>query len=151
MSDISKLINEAIEGVISEAGKLPVGMTMKEAADAKEAAAKEAEATADAKAKGVKKLAQINKMVNPKKAWEDLKDSRAVEQAALQKESDFKNEHPILHAGSKVAKTVKDKAEEVADSVKEHPYLSAATAAALAAGAGGLAAVKKMRKAAKKK
>ena len=36
------------------------------------------------------------------------------------------------------------------DAIKEHPYLSAAAAAALAAGAGGLAAIKRMRKAAKK-
>jgi hypothetical protein len=34
--------------------------------------------------------------------------------------------------------------------IKEHPYLSAAAAAALAAGAGGLAAVKRMRKVGKK-
>ena len=126
MSDITKLINDSINSVIGE-GVID-----------------------DAKSKGAKKLAQIDKMVNPKKAWEDLKDSRDVERAAMQKDSDFKHEHPIQYAGSKAVKAVKDKAEEVADLVKEHPYLSAATAAALAAGAGGLAAVKRMRKAAKK-
>jgi ElaB/YqjD/DUF883 family membrane-anchored ribosome-binding protein len=76
-----------------------------------------------------------------KEAAEDLKGKAA--------NMDVKDH--LVAAGKKAVSAVKDKAEELKDTVREHPALAAATAAGLAAGVGGLAAVKKMRKAAKKK
>ena len=83
-----------------------------------------------------------------KEAAEDLKDKAA---GAAGKVADMDVKGHLAAAGKKAVDAIKDKAEELKDTVREHPALAAATAAGLAAGVGGLAAVKKMRKAAKKK
>jgi len=75
-----------------------------------------------------------------KEAAEDVK-GKVVGAVKSAKDMDVKSH--LVAAGKKALKG----ADEV---VREHPYLSAAAAAALAAGAGGLAAVKRMRKAGKK-
>ena len=56
----------------------------------------------------------------------------------------------LAKAGKKAGAAIKEKGEEAVQAVKDHPGLAAATAAGLAAAVGGLAAVKRMRKAAKK-
>jgi len=56
----------------------------------------------------------------------------------------------LAKAGKKAGAAIKEKGEEVVQAIKDHPGIAAATAAGLAAAAGGLAAVKRMRKAAKK-
>lgn len=85
---------------------------------------------------------------NAKEAAEDVKSKVA---GAAGKVADMDVKGHLAAAGKKAVDAIKDKAEELKDTVKEHPALAAATAAGLAAGVGGLAAVKKMRKAAKKK
>ncbi len=83
-----------------------------------------------------------------KETAEDLKGKVA---GAVDKVADMDIKGHLTAAGKKAVGAIKDKAEELKDTVREHPALAAATAASLAAGVGGLAAVKKMRKAAKKK
>lgn len=84
-----------------------------------------------------------------KKGIEELKD-KAVEAAGKAKKGaeDLDIKGHLAAAGKKVV----EKGKEAVEGIKEHPgKAAAATAAALAAGIGGVAVVKRMRKAAKKK
>jgi len=60
-----------------------------------------------------------------------------------------KNDEPGV--GEKIVNYVKNKAGDAGDAIKAHPYIAAATAAGLAAAAGGLAMSKKIKGAIKKK
>jgi hypothetical protein len=84
-------------------------------------------------------------------AKETAEDLKGKVTGAVDKVADMDVKGHLAAAGKKAVGAIKDKAEELKDTVREHPALAAATAAGLAAGVGGLAAVKKMRKAAKKK
>jgi len=84
-----------------------------------------------------------------KEAAGDVKDKVvAAGKKAAEVAEDVKDK--AVAAGKKAVEAAKEKADELKDTVREHPGLAAATAAGLAAGIGGLAAVKRMRKAAKK-
>jgi ElaB/YqjD/DUF883 family membrane-anchored ribosome-binding protein len=141
MSDIAKLIEESIDSVMVEADVEKSDPGFELTKKVAKIGVKEHLSAAGAKAsKAVKDTA------------EDIKDKVVgAGKKAVSATEDMDIKGHLVSAGNKTVEAVKDKAEEVKDLVKEHPYLSAATAAGLAAGVGGLAAVKKMRKAAKKK
>ncbi len=180
MSDISKIINNSIQRVINEDAKEAVdalgalGKNAKEyydqsidslskgelggmIADKKEelkakVLGKIAKAvggsTADEKFEMAKKLAKF------RQEHENMADEKFEMAKKLAK---FRQEHEnmgvgehLAKAGKKAGAAIKEKGEEAIQAVKDHPGLAAATAAGLAAAVGGLAAVKRMRKAAKK-
>ena len=110
---------------------------------------KAAEATKEAAVDVKDKAVSVGKKAveSAKEAAEDVKGKVA---SAVKKADDMDIKGHLTSAGKKALAAVKDKAEELKDTVREHPGLAAATAAGLAAGVGGLAAVRRMRKASKK-
>ena len=149
MSHVAKIINESIQKVIGEADQndketiidaakkawknqirddVSRGRAAEEVFDAKERLKKKIFGGAtDEKFELAKKLAQVNAKV-------------------AKAENMGVGEH-LTKAGEKAVATVKDKAEEIKNAIADHPGVAAATAAGL----GGLAAVKKMRSAAKQR
>ena len=160
--EIKKLINESIASVIAE----PVTVTETIAEKAEEVGDK-LHAGAVATGKGLKKFWKqsqddmskgkaaeiVYDKLHPEKEDVNFKLAKGLAKVSKEKR-DLENMGVGAHlakAGKKAVAAGKEKAEDLKDAVKEHPALAAATAAGLAAGVGGLAAVKKMRKAAKKK
>lgn len=159
MSDISKIINNSIQRVINEDAK--------EAVDALGALGKNAKEYYDQSIDSLSK-GELGEMIADKK--EELKakvlgkiakavgGSTADEKFEMAKKlAKFRQEHEnmgvgehLAKAGKKAGAAIKERGEEAVQAVKDHPGLAAATAAGLAAAVGGLAAVKRMRKAAKK-
>ncbi len=130
MSDISKIINDSIASVVSEGVVDKVKEKYKEVIDDM-ASGKAAEIVYD--------------KLHPEKT--DVGFEMAKKLAKVQNMG--VGEH-LAKAGKKAGAAIKEKGEEAVQAVKDHPGLAAATAAGLAAAVGGLAAVKRMRKAAKK-
>jgi hypothetical protein len=149
MSDISKIINDSIASVVSEGVVDKVKEKYKEVIDdmASGKAAKivydklHPEKT-DVGFEMAKKLAKVRQ----EHGFEMAKKLAKVRQ---EHENMGVGEH-LAKAGKKAGAAIKEKGEEAVQAIKDHPGLAAATAAGLAAAVGGLAAVKRMRKAAKK-
>jgi ElaB/YqjD/DUF883 family membrane-anchored ribosome-binding protein len=141
MSEIAKLIDDSIAAVMTEVDTEKADPGFELAKKVAKMGVKEHLTAAGAKAS--QKVKGAIEDVKEKVVGAGTKAAKSVE--------DMDAKGHLVKAGEKTIKAVKDKAEDVKELVKEHPYLSAATAAGLAAGVGGLAAVKKMRKAAKKK
>jgi len=98
----------------------------------------------------VKKLAKQNAELAQQKAELVQQKAELAQQKGelAQAENMGVREH-LTKAGQKAWALGKSKIEDIKNAVSENPGLAAATAAALIAGAGGLAAVKRMRKSAK--
>lgn len=159
MSDISKIINNSIQRVINEDAK--------EAADTLAALGKNAkdyyDQSIDSLSKGelggmiadkkeelkAKVLGKIAKLAGGSTADEKLEMAKKLAKVRQEHENMGVGEH-LAKAGKKAGAAIKERGEEAVQAVKDHPGLAAATAAGLAAAVGGLAAVKRMRKAAKK-
>ena len=128
--------NRELEGMgakehLAKAGEKAIGATKEAAGDVK-----------DKVVAAGKKAAEVA---------EDVKDKAvAAGKKAVAGADDMDIKGHLVSAGKKAVEAAKEKADELKDTVREHPGLAAATAAGLAAGIGGLAAVKRMRKAAKK-
>ena len=145
MSDISKLIDESIASVINEDDitNSPATRFFKKLVT-KKVVAKSAEKNAanpelsSASRHSAKRAAELNAEMAKQSADDAQERSLNPNEGLLAK--GLRKGKEYLHKG----------AEEIDEKIKEHPYLAATTAAALAAGLGGLAAVKKMRKAAVK-
>ncbi len=157
MSNISKIIDKSVKNVISESDDTAEAIKtgVKKAAEAIKGKSKEIyNDLATGKAGQIvydklhpekpdialelgKKLGKVNREL-------------AAERQALAAERNLGVGEHLTRAGKKAIENTKETAQEVIDKIKENPGVAAATAAALAAGVGGLAAVKKMRKAAKK-
>jgi hypothetical protein len=149
MSDISKIINDSIASVVSEGVVDKVKEKYKEVIDDM-ASGKAAEIVydklhpekTDVGFEMAKKLAKVRQ----EHGFEMAKKLAKVRQ---EHENMGVGEH-LAKAGKKAGAAIKEKGEEAVQAIKDHPGLAAATAAGLAAAVGGLAAVKRMRKAAKK-
>ena len=149
MSDISKIINDSIASVVSE------GAIHKLAA---------VDAIADSGVMGdiKKKIKEIKDDMASGKAAEIVYDKLHPEKTDVgfemakklakmrQAHEDMGVGEHLSKAGKKAVAAAKEKGEEAIQAIKDHPGIAAATAAGLAAAVGGLAAVKRMRKAAKK-
>jgi len=134
MSDISKIINDSISNVVSE-GIIDKGKELYKQTIDDMSSGKAAEIVYD--------------KIHPEKTDIGFEMAKKIAKVRKAQEDMGTGEH-LTKAGKKAGDAVKEKGEEIVQSIKEHPGLAAATAAGLAAAVGGLAAVKKMRKAAKK-
>ncbi len=123
MSDISKIISDSISSVVSEGVVDKIKEKAKEISDDM-ASGKAAEIVYD--------------KLHPEKTDVGFEMAKKLAKMRQAHEDMGVGEH-LSKAGKKAVAVVKD-----------HPGIAAATAAGLAAAVGGLAAVKKMRKAAKK-
>jgi hypothetical protein len=123
MSDISKIISDSISSVVSEGVVDKIKEKAKEISDDM-ASGKAAEIVYD--------------KLHPEKT--DVGFEMAKKLAKM------RQAHEDMGVGEHLSKAGK----KAVAAVKDHPGIAAATAAGLAAAVGGLAAVKKMRKAAKK-
>jgi ElaB/YqjD/DUF883 family membrane-anchored ribosome-binding protein len=129
--DVAKVIQDSIESVMTETKE-----------DAEENAKQGREAREHA-GEREGKVGELLSKYGPK-AMDDKANSTISSVAKkVAAEGEGVKDH-LVKAGKKALASADD-------AVKEHPYLSSAVAAALAAGAGGLTAIKRMRKAAKKK
>lgn len=132
MPDVKTIINSSIEGVIKEE-KSAMGVDVAEETKGAINKIKKIGPWLGKHLAGGEENALSKQIaINTKKAVDEAKEKMGV------------GEH-LAGAVKKAVAAVKEKAGEA---IKEHPGLAAATAAGLAAAVGGLAAVKKMRKAA---
>lgn len=135
MPDVKTIINSSIEGVIKEE-KSAMGVDVAEETKGAINKIKKIGPWLGKHLAGGEENALSKQIaINTKKAVDEAKEKMGV------------GEH-LAGAGKKAVAAVKEKAGEAGEAIKEHPGLAAATAAGLAAAVGGLAAVKKMRKAA---
>jgi len=134
MSDISKIINDSITSVVNEGAVDKVKEKYKEVIDD----------LASGKAAGI-----VYDKLHPEKTDVGFEMAKRLAKVRQAQEDMGVGEH-LAKAGKKAGAAIKEKGEEVVQAIKDHPGIAAATAAGLAAAAGGLAAVKRMRKAAKK-
>lgn len=137
MSDIAKIINESIQSIINEESFVEKGKRIYKQAIDDMSHGRAAEIIYD--------------KTHPEKrdAALELAKKLSKKTAALEAEKNIGVQEHLTRAGKKTLALTKEKAAEIADAIKEHPGLAAASAAGLAAAVGGLAAVRKMRKAAK--
>ena len=134
MSDISKIINDSIASVVSEGVVDKVKEKYKEVIDD----------MANDKAAEI-----VYDKLHPEKTDVSFEMAKKLAKVRQEHENMGVGEH-LAKAGKKAGAAIKERGEEAVQAVKDHPGLAAATAAGLAAAVGGLAAVKRMRKAAKK-
>lgn len=149
MSDISKIINDSIASVVSE-GAIHKLATVDAIADSGVMGdiKKKIKEIKDDMASG--KAAEIvYDKLHPEKTDVGFEMAKKLAKVRQEHENMGVGEH-LAKAGKKAGAAIKEKGEEAVQAVKDHPGLAAATAAGLAAAVGGLAAVKRMRKAAKK-
>jgi hypothetical protein len=134
MSNISKIINDSITSVVNEGVVDKIKEKAKEVIDDM----------------GSGKAAEIvYDKLHPEKT--DIGYEMAKKLAKMrQAQEDMPASEHLAKAGKKAVAAAKEKGEEAIQAIKDHPGIAAATAAGLAAAVGGLAAVKRMRKAAKK-
>jgi hypothetical protein len=134
MSDISKIISDSISSVVSEGVVDKIKEKAKEISDDM-ASGKAAEIVYD--------------KLHPEKTDVGFEMAKKLAKMRQAHEDMGVGEH-LSKAGKKAVAAAKEKGEEAIQAIKDHPGIAAATAAGLAAAVGGLAAVKRMRKAAKK-
>lgn len=144
MSSLDRIINESIQKVISEnENESIVKKTV-------EGAKKFWRQAQDDMSRGRAAEIVYDKLhpEKPDPAYEVVKKLAKQNAKLAQAENMGVGEH-LTKAGQKALALGKSKIDDIKNAVSENPGLAAATAAALIAGAGGLAAVKKMRKSAK--
>ena len=160
MSDISKIINDSIASVVSEGAihKLAAVNAIANSGvmgDIKKKIKEIKDDMASGKAAEI-----VYDKLHPEKTDVGFEVAKALAKVRQEHEKELakvRQEHEnmgvgehLAKAGKKAGAAIKERGEEAVQAVKDHPGLAAATAAGLAAAVGGLAAVKRMRKAAKK-
>jgi len=142
MSSLDRIINESIQKVISENESI-----VKKTAEGAKKFWRQAQ---DDMSRGRAAEIVYDKLhpEKPDLAYEVVKKLAKQNAKLAQAENMGVREH-LTKAGQKAWALGKSKIEDIKNAVSENPGLAAATAAALIAGAGGLAAVKRMRKSAK--
>ena len=175
MSDISKIINDSIASVVSEGAihKLAAVNAIANSGvmgDIKKKIKEIKDDMASGKAAEI-----VYDKLHPEKTDVGFEVAKALAKVRQEHEKELakvRQEHENMGVGEHLAKAgkkagaaikergeeavqkagaaIKERGEEAVQAVKDHPGLAAATAAGLAAAVGGLAAVKRMRKAAKK-
>jgi len=144
MSSLDRIINESIQKVISENENESIVKKTVEGAKKFWRQAQD-DMSRDRAAEIVYDKLHPEK---PDLAYEVVKKLAKQNAKLAQAENMGVREH-LTKAGQKAWALGKSKIEDIKNAVSENPGLAAATAAALIAGAGGLAAVKRMRKSAK--